>query len=107
MPKFESFSEFYPYYLQQHQHPVCRGLHVSGLILSLSLAGWFLLTGHPLWLLSIPLIGYSFSWVGHFGFEKNKPATLGYPFYSLLGDFRMVAETLIGLLAGQAGRHNN
>lgn len=103
MPKFESFSEFYPYYLQQHQHPVCRGLHVSGLILSLGLAGWFLLAGHPLWLLAIPLVGYSFSWVGHFGFEKNKPATLGYPLYSLLGDFRMVAETLFNLLARKAG----
>lgn len=94
MPKFESFREFYPYYLQQHQHPVCRGLHVSGLIVSLCLAVGFLLLGHPLWLLGIPVIGYSFSWIGHFGFEKNKPATLGYPLYSLIGDFRMVAETL-------------
>eukprot|EP00164_Ancoracysta_twista_P004051 GFYU01005436.1.p2 GENE.GFYU01005436.1~~GFYU01005436.1.p2 ORF type:complete len:201 (+),score=42.33 GFYU01005436.1:40-603(+) len=36
----------------------------------------------------VPLIaGYAFAWVGHFYFEKNKPATFIYPIYSLAGDF--------------------
>lgn len=27
-----------------------------------------------------------FAWTGHYGFEKNRPATFRHPFYSLLGD---------------------
>ena len=43
----------------------------------------------------IPLVlGYSFAWIGHFGFEKNKPATFIYPIFSLLGDFRMMYDAI-------------
>jgi len=27
---FQSFAEFYPYYLQEHGNPTCRRLHVVG-----------------------------------------------------------------------------
>lgn len=27
---YRSFREFYPFYLSQHSHPVCRRLHVIG-----------------------------------------------------------------------------
>ena len=47
-----------------------------------------------LWLL--PILGYGFAWAGHFFFEHNKPATFQYPFYSLIGDFRMFGEMLTG-----------
>ncbi|MFJ5383628.1 Mpo1-like protein, partial [Cupriavidus sp. CER94] len=40
--------------------------------------------------------GYAFAWVGHFGFEKNRPATFRHPFYSLMGDWVMVADILRG-----------
>ncbi len=39
--------------------------------------------------LLVLVLGYGFAWIGHFGFEKNKPATFLYPTYSLLGDFKM------------------
>jgi hypothetical protein len=39
-----------------------------------------------------PLVGYGFAWVGHFGFEKNTPATFTYPLYSFMGDFVMLIE---------------
>jgi hypothetical protein len=42
------------------------------------------------------VVAYGFAWVGHFFFEKNKPATFIYPSYSLLGDFRMWFETITG-----------
>jgi hypothetical protein len=48
------------------------------------------------WLWAIPLLGYGFAWVGHFFFEKNKPATFKYPLYSLLGDWVMYKDTLTG-----------
>jgi hypothetical protein len=35
------------------------------------------------------VVGYSFAWVGHFIFEKNRPATFQHPIYSLMGDFKM------------------
>ena len=44
----------------------------------------------------MPIAGYAFAWIGHFFFEKNKPATFTYPFYSLLGDFRMFRDMLTG-----------
>ena len=49
-----------------------------------------------LWLLAIPLVGYGFAWVGHFFFEHNRPATFRHPFYSLLGDWVMFKDMLIG-----------
>ena len=41
-----------------------------------------------------PIFGYGFAWVGHFFFEKNRPATFKQPFYSLMGDFMMWYEAL-------------
>ncbi len=44
----------------------------------------------------IPVVGYGFAWVGHAFFEKNKPATFTYPFYSLASDFLMFWDILTG-----------
>ena len=49
-----------------------------------------------MWLLYALLCGYGFAWVGHFFFEKNKPATFKYPFYSLAGDWVMYKDMLTG-----------
>jgi len=54
------------------------------------------LTGSPLWILGALLCGYGFAWVGHFFFEKNRPATFRYPLYSLLGDWVMYRDIWIG-----------
>ena len=32
---------------------------------------------------------YAAAWTGHFGVEKNRPATFQYPLWSFLGDLRM------------------
>ena len=42
------------------------------------------------------VVGYGFAWVGHFFFEKNRPATFTYPWQSYKGDWRMWWETLTG-----------
>jgi len=49
-----------------------------------------------LWLL--PLLGYGFAWVGHYFFEHNRPATFTYPLFSLMGDWVMFRDMLIGRL---------
>ena len=53
-------------------------------------------TGSAGAVLALPACAYGFAWVSHFFVEKNRPATFVYPSYSLLGDFVMFAEILIG-----------
>jgi hypothetical protein len=36
------------------------------------------------------------AWIGHFGFEKNKPASFKQPFYSFLGDWVMYRDIWVG-----------
>ena len=95
-PSFASFREFYPYYLGEHRHPVSRRLHVGGTLLALALISGALLTRHWMWLLAAPLAGYLPAWVGHYFFERNVPATLSHPLYSLRGDLSMLIEVLTG-----------
>jgi hypothetical protein len=47
-------------------------------------------------LLLVPVIGYGFAWVGHFVFEKNRPATFSYPLFSFMGDWAMFKDILAG-----------
>ena len=94
--RFQSFAEFYPYYLQEHSNDTCRRLHYVGSLLVLYILGYALLTQQWLWLLALPLAGYGFAWLGHFAFEKNKPATFKYPLYSFLGDWVMLRDALTG-----------
>ena len=49
--------------------------------------------------LAVPVFGYGFAWVGHFFFEKNRPATFTYPLYSLIGDFAMFRDILLGKIS--------
>lgn len=94
--KYSTLKEFYPYYLEEHQNHTCRILHFvgTGLILIILVAG--IVSGKYVWLFTIPVVGYGFAWVGHFFFEKNKPATFNYPLYSLASDFILFFELLTG-----------
>ena len=94
--KYKTLKEFYPYYLQEHQNPTCRRLHFVGTGLLFFILGFGIYSGNYLWLVAIPFVGYGFAWVGHFFFEKNKPATFQYPLYSLASDFIMFFELLTG-----------
>jgi hypothetical protein len=98
VPNFQSLSEFYPYYLTQHQHATARTLHFIGtgllfpqLFLAIYLGNYWLL-------LLLPVVGYGFAWTGHFFFEKNKPAAFKNPLWSLAGDFIMFWDILTGQL---------
>ncbi|REL29868.1 DUF962 domain-containing protein [Thalassotalea euphylliae] len=92
--KYQSFEEFYPFYLSQHQNKICRGLHYIGSAVALALLA-LAFVKQTWWLVLLALVsGYAFAWVGHFFFEKNRPATFTYPWYSFIGDWRMLKEFL-------------
>lgn len=97
--RFSSFREFYPYYLQEHSNRTCRRLHFIGTSLVIGIVLAAVGTGHLAWLWAIPVAGYGFAWVGHYGFEKNRPATFKHPLYSLLGDFVMYRDIWLGRLS--------
>ena len=94
--RFETFSDFYPFYLSEHANRSSRPLHFVGTSVALTLLVVVLLT-HSWWLLIAALVqGYAFAWVGHFFFEHNKPATFKYPIFSFMGDWRLWWNMLTG-----------
>lgn len=93
---FESFKSFYPFYLAEHSNRNCRRLHFAGSSLALLSLVALVVTRQPLWLLAALVCGYGFAWVGHFGFEKNRPASFKRPLYSLMGDWVMYKDIWTG-----------
>ena len=96
MSGFASFREFYPFYLGEHSDVNCRRMHFAGSTLVLAVIALAVTTGHLAWLWLVPVAGYGFAWVGHFAFEKNRPATFRHPLYSLMGDWVMYVDVLRG-----------
>lgn len=93
---FDSFAAFYSYYLTEHAHRTSRRLHVVGTSLALVLAVVAVARADWRFALAALLVGYAFAWVGHYLFEKNRPATFRHPVYSLMGDWRLWWETVSG-----------
>jgi hypothetical protein len=93
---FRTFGEFYPFYLGEHADRTCRRLHFVGTTIAAVLIATALVTQHW-WLIAVALVqGYAFAWVGHSFFEHNKPATFKYPWFSLMGDWRLWWDILNG-----------
>jgi hypothetical protein len=90
------FREFYAFYLGEHANRTCRRLHFVGTSLVLVILTVAVATGQWRWLWGMPVVGYGFAWVGHFGFEKNRPATFQRPLFSLAGDWVMFWQMLTG-----------
>ena len=91
-----SFAEFYPFYLNEHRNATCRRLHFIGSTLSLICLWALIWTRDPVFFLAGVLFGYAFAWIGHFGFEKNKPASFKRPLWSFMGDWRMYYDIWTG-----------
>ena len=96
--RYRTFRDFYPFYLSEHRHPLCRRLHFAGSMLVIVAIAAAAVTRNAWWLLAAPVAGYGFAWAGHFFFEKNRPATFSYPFYSLVGDWVMFGDIVRGKL---------
>lgn len=103
--EYRTLDEFWPFYLEQHVDRTNQRLHVIGTTLGLLwLAGailsrrWALIPIGFVW-------GYAFAWVGHFRFEKNRPATFTYPLLSLASDFRLWWHAVKGTLDDEIAKH--
>jgi hypothetical protein len=96
--RIKDFRTFYKFYLTEHSHPVSRALHFFGTTWVFVLPVLAIVT-QTWWLFAlIPVVAYGFAWIGHFFFERNKPATFQYPFWSLGSDFVMYFHTITGQL---------
>ena len=90
---------FYDFYLDEHQNMACRRLHFAGSSFGLIGLAKSVKNRSAKPLLKGIAAGYACAWVGHFFFEKNKPASFKFPLKSFASDFRMYADVLRGNLS--------
>jgi hypothetical protein len=95
-PEFDSFEDFFPFYVAAHSSRSTRLAHLAGSLTGLAVAAHALVARRPKRIALFPLIGYSGAWFGHFVLEKNTPATFGHPLWSFRGDWKMIAMMLTG-----------
>ncbi|MBO1530480.1 DUF962 domain-containing protein [Psychrobacter sp. F1192] len=91
--------KFYDFYLEEHQNMACRRLHFAGSSFGLLGLAKSIKTRSPKPLLKGIAAGYGCAWIGHFFFEKNKPASFKSPLKSFVSDFRMYTDVLRGRLS--------
>ena len=94
-----NYNEFYRFYLTEHRNITSRRLHVLGS----SIGGYWIAKAirhrKPKYVLYGLVPGYACAWVGHFLYEKNKPASFKQPFYSFISDWRMLSDIARGNLS--------
>jgi len=100
-----TFEEFWPYYVSQHRNRICRRFHFTGTTIAMGMAAI-----SPLVPPALPTgvaIGYAMSWIGHFVFEKNRPASwhsAKHFAWSFRGDLRMWRLMLAGDMDAEVER---
>jgi hypothetical protein len=103
-PQYNSFAEFWPYYVAEHSKAATRALHAVGTTAGLALMVTLVAIG-KWWLFPLGLVpGYALAWIGHFFVEKNKPATFKYPLWSFMGDWKMLAFMITGRMGKEVER---
>ncbi|MCH2486755.1 MAG: DUF962 domain-containing protein, partial [Erythrobacter sp.] len=89
---------------REHSKPSTRALHYVGTSLVVAFAVLAVVTANWWLLVALPVAGYFFAWIAHFGVEKNRPATFTYPAWSLKADFKMWWLWLTGRLGPELER---
>lgn len=102
-PKFElpikNYSEFYRFYLTEHRSMMSRRLHAAGSSVGIYFFSKAIRQRKAKYVVYGLLSGYSCAWLGHFVFEKNKPASFKQPLYSFISDWRMLSDIVRGNLS--------
>lgn len=104
--RYQTYAEFWPFYLSQHSRNGTRMMHVLGTVLALFALAKAIIYLSLFWLIAALTLGYGFAWIAHMRIEKNRPATLTYPFWSLRGDFHMFGLWLTGKLEKELIKYN-
>lgn len=99
-----SFEEFWPIYLKAHSAKETRMLHFAGTAAAAGCVLMFAKLGKPRWLLGAMVAGYDPSWAGHAFIERNRPATLSHPIWSLMADAKMLEMAATGALDDELKR---
>lgn len=99
--RYQSFSEFWPFYVTEHSQPGTRLLHLIGTTIGVGLLIYFIVSGRW-WLFPLVFVpGYGCAWAAHFLIEKNRPATFEYPLWSFMGDYKMIALMVAGKMGNE------
>jgi len=102
--KYETFEEFWPFYVKEHKKASTRAFHFVGTTAAMACVAGGLLTKRR-WLLAVaPFAGYGPAWFSHFFIEKNRPATFTYPLWSLKADFIMWSKMVRFQMADEVER---
>jgi len=94
--KFDSFDEFYTYYLTQHKRKYTRRWHFFGTTIAIILLVGILIKQDWSLLWYVPVAGYIPAWVSHWFFEKNNPASFKNPILSFRADMKMYWQMITG-----------
>ena len=103
--RYRTLTEFWPYYVREHSQTGTRWLHFIG---NTNLCFWLLLA---LWRRDLRLAcwavisSYGLAWVGHFGVERNIPATFRYPIMSAICDLIMYAKMWGGRMDAEVAKY--
>lgn len=95
----KNYSEFYRFYLTEHRSIMSRRLHAAGSTVGIYFFSKAIRQRKAKYLVHGLVSGYACAWVGHFMFEKNKPASFKQPLYSFISDWRMLSDIVRGNLS--------
>lgn len=90
------YETFYRFYLTEHSNVMSRRLHALGSVSGLYCIYRGIKTGQKSYFAKALVAGYTCAWVGHFFFERNKPASFKQPMYSFISDWRMLSDICRG-----------
>ncbi len=96
--RIQSFEEFWPFYVLEHEKKATRVLHFIGTTAAITVLGAAAITKRP-GLVPLALVaGYGPAWISHFFIEGNRPATFKYPVWSLKADLIMWGKMIAGTM---------
>jgi hypothetical protein len=103
--RYRTLVEFWPLYVREHSRAGTRWLHFAG---NTNLLIWLLLA---LWRRDLRLViwavasSYGLAWIGHFGVERNIPATFRYPVMAGVCDLLMYIKMWRGTMDAEVAKH--
>ncbi len=103
-PRFQSFAEFWPFYVREHRKPLCRAIHYVAAVAALACVIGAAVLGNLLLLPLAPIVGYGLAWFAHVCVEHNHPATWKYVRWSVIAEYKMLFLGITGRMRRELER---